>query len=635
MTLVTRRFADAFTRRDFCVIILGRASVLRCTSPDGAHLDLVNLHLTHTAQAGDPVRQLHRVRLFVRSRARASTVIAGDVNFVDAVEGRLNIASGRSEFSDEPAAAAFSRLFPEFAEVIPQGYTRAQTRIEDGGRRVALLARIDRCWATLPTPFLCARSARCAILDPVTSADRLSDHAPIALRWEAAPRERLRRIPDWVARRPEFAEKVAAIASETVGYGSGDLWERLDSHIALMHLAASEVVMDLRRPAPAETGAWRFHWLTALVRAVRRLDGRAAAQALLRIPDDADLVHIVGGHYRVRDEGELADRMHSAATEAMLVERRRDVRAAPSEEAKRAARARWARRLSAWSPKSRALKTYAIADADGHAVWDVRLGAEAIAAHWGPAFLQSSRVRESSRTPFANHISRSDSPIQSMSLEEFKQYATRAPRSSPGPDGIPYACWAHGGEGGVRLLHEIYLDMTRGEPVPASFNRAWLVLIPKTSVGPEAANVVSPANLRPLALSNSCQKIVMKALAAPLESMARSLVHEAQRGFVRGRQMSSNLVGADCAIEEFLFDSGADLGLILLDIAAAFPSIDWGWVRWVLRVMCTPEWLLAAILLPTTAPRLNSFFMGSALEFYFGSPEVSNRDVRHRGVFGR
>lgn len=229
-------------------------------------------------------------------------------------------------------------------------------------------------------------------LDPVFDADRLSDHAPIGLRWEAAPRERLRRVPDWVARRPQFADKVAAVAASTVGYADGDVYEQLRTHVSDLHLAAAELAKELRHPAPAEAGSWRFHWLTALVRAVRRRDWHSAGQAMERIPQDMDLFDVSGGTYSVRDEGALADRLLSAATDAMLLERRRDVRAAPSEEAKGAARARWARRLAAWSPKCRVLKSYAIADADGHAVWDVRQGAKAIADHWGPAFLQNPSV---------------------------------------------------------------------------------------------------------------------------------------------------------------------------------------------------------------------------------------------------
>lgn len=56
--------------------------------------------------------------------------------------------------------------------------------------------------------------------------------------------------------------------------------------------------------------------------------------------DDADLVVTAGDGFGFEDEGILADRLHVAATDALLVEGRREVRSAPYDEAKRAARAR-------------------------------------------------------------------------------------------------------------------------------------------------------------------------------------------------------------------------------------------------------------------------------------------------------
>lgn len=58
------------------------------------------------------------------------------------------------------------------------------------------------------------------------------------------------------------------------------------------------------------------------------------------VSDDSDLGVSLGDGFRLADGGIVADRLRAAASDAMLVERRRDVRAAPSEEANRAARAR-------------------------------------------------------------------------------------------------------------------------------------------------------------------------------------------------------------------------------------------------------------------------------------------------------
>lgn len=70
---------------------------------------------------------------------------------------------------------------------------------------------------------------------------------------------------------------------------------------------------------------------------------------------NSPLVEPVGQGYHPSCEGMVVDRLHSATSDARLGEPRHDIRADPWEEAKRAAWARWARRLSAWSSRPRTL----------------------------------------------------------------------------------------------------------------------------------------------------------------------------------------------------------------------------------------------------------------------------------------
>lgn len=151
--MVSRRFTLECPWWGFASIILGRAAALRCTSAVGKRLDQMSHRRMLYGQAVDPVRQLRRVRRWVRSGALRATIVAGDVNFVGAAEGHLNVDAGRAEFTDEVTMAEFERLlFSKFADVIPHRFTRAQPRVGAGVRRVALLTRIGRCWASLSNP---------------------------------------------------------------------------------------------------------------------------------------------------------------------------------------------------------------------------------------------------------------------------------------------------------------------------------------------------------------------------------------------------------------------------------------------------------------------------------------------------
>lgn len=98
----------------------------------------------------------------------------------------------------------------------------------------------------------------------------LSDYAPIAMRWAAEPVQRVPRVPDWVAWHPKFAETVDSNAPSIVCNHSGSVWGRLRAHIGVLHLASNTLHNDLREPAKAESSAWRFHWLCAPARGVRR-----------------------------------------------------------------------------------------------------------------------------------------------------------------------------------------------------------------------------------------------------------------------------------------------------------------------------------------------------------------------------
>lgn len=184
-----------------------------------------------------------------------------------------------------------------------------------GARRVALLARIDRC-VSLPTPLLRSRSARAAMLDPATDIAGLSDHAPVGIRWAARPRERLGRIPEWDARHRCYPEKFKESPEATIGYADRDVSDRLRAHVGVLHMAADELTKGLRCPQQAAVGARRFHRCSALAPVVRWQNRRRTRQSLLCVL--ADLAVAAGAGYRIVDDGVMADRLRRPPTHYCL-----------------------------------------------------------------------------------------------------------------------------------------------------------------------------------------------------------------------------------------------------------------------------------------------------------------------------
>lgn len=79
-------------------------------------------------------------------------------------------------------------------------------------------------------------------------------------------------VPDRLARHPRFEGKVQETLAATDGCSDGTVWDRLQTHVAVMHRASKELQRELREPELAEAASWRFHWLSSLARAARLCD---------------------------------------------------------------------------------------------------------------------------------------------------------------------------------------------------------------------------------------------------------------------------------------------------------------------------------------------------------------------------
>lgn len=87
----------------------------------------------------------------------------------------------------------------------------------------------------------------------------------------------------------------------------------------------------------------------------------------------------------------------------------------------------------------------------------------------------------------------------------------------------------------------------------------------------------------------------MKGITSMLEPMAPRMVDWSQHGFVQGRQMVANVVHVEAALEESRHDEDAEPVAVLLDIAAAFPSVEWAYMLWALHRLGAPPDVVAAI----------------------------------------
>ena len=100
------------------------------------------------------------------------------------------------------------------------------------------------------------------------------------------------------------------------------------------------------------------------------------------------------------------------------------------------------------------------------------------------------------------------------------------------------------------------------------FNSARMVFIPKSDNEEYCESVAAePGDLRPLSLSNCDHKLVCVAVCWTLRRICDGTVHEAQRGFRKGKQLTDNVLALNAHTERHLILGAPCPAQILMDIS--------------------------------------------------------------------
>ena len=124
--------------------------------------------------------------------------------------------------------------------------------------------------------------------------------------------------------------------------------------------------------------------------------------------------------------------------------------------------------------------------------------------------------------------------------------------------------------------------------MPLDFNAVTLAFAPKAREEADEAEGVArrPSELRPLAMKLTANKLVCAAWAAQLRGVIVEDTPVEQRGGIHGRQILQNVLDLDCAARSRAIQRGfPGSALVLLDMAAAFPSLAHWWLHSVLLHM--------------------------------------------------
>lgn len=106
--------------------------------------------------------------------------------------------------------------------------------------------------------------------------------------------------------------------------------------------------------------------------------------------------------------------------------------------------------------------------------------------------------------------------------------------------------------------------------LPPSCNDTVLSLIP-TVPSPEFAN-----QFRPIGWCNSAYKVLTKAMTTRLKSAMRKQIGPYQRSFVRGRQITDNILVYQEALHSMRYKQGNEGWMIVkIDVEKAYDKLSW------------------------------------------------------------
>ncbi|GEQ70438.1 hypothetical protein JCM33374_g4115 [Metschnikowia sp. JCM 33374] len=153
--------------------------------------------------------------------------------------------------------------------------------------------------------------------------------------------------------------------------------------------------------------------------------------------------------------------------------------------------------------------------------------------------------------------------------------------TAPGPDGIQYSVlqyyWANIGPSLTRAAN----DMMDTGDLPPGFQKVLITLIPKNSV----AKSKDIKDQRPISLSNTCLKVISKAVCIRLQKIMDVLIGPYQRGFIKGRRINQNTMEFFTMLERLKENRSTEAdrkAILMIDFTKAFDRISHQYMRQVL-----------------------------------------------------
>eukprot|EP00973_Karenia_brevis_P009063 1226564-Karenia_brevis.AAC.1 len=262
-----------------------------------------------------------------------------------------------------------------------------------------------------------------------------------------------------------------------------------------------------------------------------------------------------------------------------------------------------ARKVRLWLPLDARLALVGISFTADSGDVEVATAEEAfrkVAEHWVPTCQAKAQdpaaicqVIQANTEHFSNwNLSKAAIPERHTIRLIIKRGRGRNTRT--GADGIPYAAWYAAGESAVETIYLSLEACLNGQPLSDDEYIIVTVFVPK-DLERELAGGVScfASDLRPLGMKNTSIKIMCSSIDHSLCPQVQQTASKLQRGFIRGRHFTDNIVELDVVgrVAPLMPTSFLPL-MVLFDFSAAFASVSHLWLFEILKAMGAPIGLL-------------------------------------------
>ena len=218
----------------------------------------------------------------------------------------------------------------------------------------------------------------------------------------------------------------------------------------------------------------------------------------------------------------------------------------------------------AWRVKKPMLCLSAVTDEDCHRLESEDESGRRLCEYWRSIF--QARVegpRHHQYEDILRYVEKAPDDIRwTIDRTEFDELIAMKKDSAPGTDGIPCGACGCAGRLGSQFLFNAYKYLLEGGTVPVHFAQSGTVFIPKTS---------------DVTLCNCDCELLTSAICRGLHWYTMRCIHPSQR-CICSRQMTDNIFEIETTALAHVACAPQESGILLADIAAAYPTVDHSWI---------------------------------------------------------